>query len=303
MSIETQKIIEKNGLSFDTVMVLGVVKNISKTIRQDLEKIENSLNFFKEVHWYLVESGSSDNSKSVLADLAIKKRNFKYLSIVSLSDSEGSRTENLAKARNEYLKYIREENRIGNYSYIIIADFNLLNSRVSEESILSSWSHTDWDVVTANQSGPYYDIWALRHPLWSPNDCWEHHAFLMQYIRFPEKAVSYSMRSRMLKIPKNSEWIRVISAFGGLAIYKSKILNSNFVYDGVDANGKKICEHVPFHESLNKAGAKIFVNPAMINTNYTDHSRRTTVPYRLYRVSLYPFKVLKKLLHKIITRF
>ena len=300
MGIGTQEIIEENGLSLDTVMVLGIVKNISKTLRRDLEKIGKSLNFFKEVHWFLVESGSSDDSKSVLAELAIEKSNFKYLSIDISSDSEGSRTENLAKARNEYLKYIRGENRIGSYSYVIIADFNLLNSKVSEESILSSWSRTDWDVVTANQSGPYYDIWALRHPLWSPNDCWEHHSFLMQYIRVPEKAVSYSMRSRMLKIPKNSDWIRVVSAFGGLAIYKSKILNSAYVYDGTDANGKKICEHVPFHESLNEAGAKIFVNPAMINTKYTDHSRRTTIPFRLHRISLYPFKVFKKLLNKKI---
>jgi len=296
MSNREREIIEENKLSRDSVIVVGIVKNISKSIRLDIENLGKSLSFFKEVHWFLVESGSSDNSKETLAELAQENANLNYRCIDIISDTENTRTENMAKARNEYLHYLHNGDNMNKYSYVVVADFNLLNSQISRSSILSSWVRSDWDVVTANQSGPYYDIWALRHPFWSPNDCWQQHAFLRQYVKFPEIAMTYSMRSRMLNIPKNSEWINVDSAFGGLAIYKSKILKSESFYIGKNSQGQNICEHVPFHKFLTDAGAKIFVNPAMINARYTDHSRRMTFVYALYRIILYPYKRVRNLL-------
>lgn len=294
MSNGESEIIEANKLSSDSVIVVGIVKNIGKTIKRDLEKLEESLGFFKEVHWFVVESGSSDNSKAILEELAKQNSNFNYKSINIIADSELMRTENMAKARNKYLAFLRNTSRINDYSYVIVADFNLLNKKISRKSLLSSWEQTDWDVVTANQSGPYYDIWALRHPLWSPNDCWEHHAFLRKYVKFPEKATTYAMRSRMLTIPRNSEWIKVDSAFGGLAIYKSKILKSGSLYSGKNSQGQRICEHVPLHNHLTNEGARIFINPGMINARYTDHSRRMTFRYFMYRASLYPYKKAKR---------
>jgi hypothetical protein len=291
-------VLEGNKLSSDSVIVVGIVRDIGKTIKRDIEKIGKSLSFFREVHWFLVESGSSDNSKEILQGLSNENMNLNYISIGEFSDSEEMRTENMATARNQYLSYLRKENRMKNYSYVIIADFNLLNKKISRESILSSWERTDWDVVTANQSGRYYDIWALRHPLWSPNDCWEHHAFLRRYVKLPEKAVTYSMRSRMLNIPKNSEWIRVESAFGGLAIYRPQILQPESLYIGKTPDGHRICEHVPFHKSLADMGARIYVNPSMINTRYTDHSLRLSYFSTILRILSYPKKVFDSLIHR-----
>jgi hypothetical protein len=291
-------VLEGNKLSSDSVIVVGIVRDIGKTIKRDIEKIGKSLSFFREVHWFLVESGSSDNSKEILQGLSNENMNLNYVSIGEISDSEELRTENMATARNEYLSYLRKENRMKSYSYVIIADFNLLNKKISRESILSSWERTDWDVVTANQSGRYYDIWALRHPLWSPNDCWEHHAFLRQYVKLPEKAVTYSMRSRMLNIPKNSEWIRVDSAFGGLAIYRPQILQPESLYIGKTSEGHRICEHVPFHKSLADMGARIYVNPSMINARFTDHSLRLSYFSTILRILSYPKKVFNSLIHR-----
>jgi hypothetical protein len=95
-------------------------------------------------------------------------------------------------------------------------------------------------------------------------------------VRFPESAITFSIRSRMLKISKKSEWIKVDSAFGGFAIYKSKFLLMENYYKGLDDNGKIVCEHVSFHKKLTEYGARIYINPAMINTKYTDHSRQLT---------------------------
>jgi len=287
MNFNYEKKVKDLGLQEKPVLVVGIVKNIEKTLKKDIKNIGNALSFFQDVHWFLVESDSSDNSKQTLAELKNANKNFFYTSIEVLDKSYGFRTERMASARNKYLSYIREHIDPLEFPYIVIADFNLLNNKISIEAVLSSWTRDDWDVVTANQSGRYYDIWALRHPLWSPNDCWEQHSFLQKYFRFPEIVNAYAVRSRMINIPRDSEWIPVDSAFGGFAIYKSKFLINNFSYEGKNDAGKIICEHVYFNKKIKESGARIFINTSLINTNHTDHSRRMSSLHTLIRILKY----------------
>ena len=273
----------------ESAIVVGIVRDIEKSLAGDFERISRAFSRFTRLDWYLVESGSKDDSLSILDRFSKKMNNFEYchLSI----DSSLSRTENMALARNAYLDYLHEASRLDTYEYVIVADFNSLNSKLKKVAVESCFDNPHWDVVTANQESRYYDAWALRHPLWSPNDCWEQHEFFRKYTRFPESAITYSMRSRMLKIPKNFEWIEVDSAFGGLALYKSKVLRSNARYTGVTMEGRAICEHVPFHASLKTSGFRIFINPRFINSGTTDHSRRLSVIFTLARLMRYTFKI------------
>lgn len=287
MDIKSRRMVGEFNLQEKPVLVVGIVKDIEKTLKKDIKNLEAALEFFKDVHWYLVESNSSDKSKEILADLKKQNKHFKYFSVNTSENNNATRTEVMAIARNKYLSYIREHIDPLEFPYIVIADFNLLNNKISIEAVLSSWTRDDWDVVTANQSGRYYDIWALRHPLWSPNDCWEQHSFLQKYFRFPEIVNAYAIRSRMINIPRDSEWIPVDSAFGGFAIYKSKFLINNFSYEGKNDAGKIICEHVYFNKKIKESGARIFINTSLINTNHTDHSRRMSALYTLIRILKY----------------
>jgi hypothetical protein len=174
---------------------------------------------------------------------------------------------------------------------VVIADFNNLNRKLNQAAVKSCWDYENWDVVTANQSGRYYDIWALRHPLWSPNDCWEALDFYRSHVKFPELALTYSLRSRMIKISRESKWIPVESAFGGIAIYRSTVLKTPAIYSGRGTDHLPICEHVPFHHLLRENGARIFINPKFINTRITDHSRRLSLLYTALRILRYPFKI------------
>lgn len=298
MKYKYEKIVWDLGLQEKSVLVVGIVKDIEKSLKRDIKNISKALGFFKDVHWFLVESDSSDNSKLTLLDVKNAHNNFNYVSIADLNKSYSFRTEKLAFARNKYLTYIKEQIDPIEYPYVVVADFNLLNNKLSIESVLSSWCRTDWDVVTANQSARYYDVWALRHPLWSPNDCWEQHEFLKKYIKIPEIINSYSLRSRMIKIPKDSDWIEVDSAFGGFAIYKSSFLLNDVHYEGKNDVGNMICEHVPFNRKIKELGARIFINTNLINTHYTDHSRRMTIFFSFFRLVRYlnPSKINRNIL-------
>ena len=288
MGRNSRQDLSQSPLSGKSIIIVGIVRNISTSIKADLEKLSAAFSDADTIDFFVAESGSSDKSIDVLAELSSQRNDFQYTTL--RIDEKLSRTENMANARNKYLKYLRAESRLSSYSYVVIADFNKLNNKVNAASVKSCFKRDDWDVVTANQSGRYYDAWALRHPLWSPNDCWEQHEFFRKYTKFPELAINYSMRSRMLKIPSNSEWIRVNSAFGGLAIYRSEVLNSKALYSGIRSDGRKICEHVPFHSELHENGARIYLNPAFINARATDHSRRMSLVYTLSRVLKYPIR-------------
>ncbi len=271
-------------------IVVGIVRDIESTIQGDFERLTKAFSRFNKLDFYVVESGSRDKSIEKLEHLSSRYKNFNFAHLDI--DPNSNRTSNMANARNAYLEYLRIDAKYSEYDYVVIADFNNLNNKLDSQSVNSCWENTDWDVVTANQSGRYYDVWALRHPLWSPNDCWEAAYFYRKFIRFPEVALAYALRARSFRIPKSAEWIEVDSAFGGLAIYKANLINSPALYSGLNLKGNAVCEHVPFNTEIRKHGAKIFVNPRMINARITDHTRRLSLPFTILRVARYPFKAL-----------
>jgi glycosyltransferase involved in cell wall biosynthesis len=277
-----------------SVAIVGIVRNIEKSLKKDYERLTKAFSRFEHIDFFVVESGSTDKSNKALEQLSNEKDNFKYECLAI--DHEIIRTSNMATARNAYLAYLREDSRLSQYQYVVVADFNKLNNKLDKNAVDSCWSNSAWDVVTANQSGRYYDIWALRHPIWSPNDCWESLTFYKKYLKFPERALTYSLRARSIRIPKDAEWIEVDSAFGGLAIYKSELLDSAANYRGVSFEGKAVCEHVSFNNELRESGARIYLNPRLINTRITDHTRRLSVLFTLIRIAKYPIKILSKLI-------
>jgi hypothetical protein len=86
----------------------------------------------------------------------------------------------------------------------------------------------------------------------------------------------------MITLPEQGEWIEVDSAFGGLAVYRRGALNG-VKYAGLDKSGDQICEHVSLHEQIKANGGYIFINPRLINTGETTHSRVHCVVPRLKR--------------------
>lgn len=275
------------------VIIVGIAKDVEKSLDADYTRIQNVFsNLSEKVSWFIVESNSIDNS---VAKLNATKNSYENFDFKSLGTMRGHhpRFVHMAESRNEYLSEIRTSIKYKSADYVAIVDLNNLNNELSVEAVRSCFQRSDWDVCTANQNGPYYDIWALRHDLWSPNDCWQAHHFLRNNGVRPEKALYAAVQSRMLRIPPGADWIKVDSAFGGLALYKRWTLDEGF-YSATTQTGQSVCEHLSLHESITNRGGRIFVNPKMVNTSYTDHSEHTRLLRKLIRFSKYPIKYLKK---------
>ena len=263
-----------NTIDIETsFLVVGVVRNCQNTIEKDIKRLISSIPKCKSLEFLIIESDSSDLTVFELSKLSTKIDNFKFITLGELAGKLPSRTQRLAFCRNVYIEEI--EKNYKNVSYVIISDLDDINKDLNLNSITSCFNRSDWDMCSANQNGPYYDIWALRHNLWNPVDPYKQLSFF--------KPFSYSLinkyvniYSKMIKIPMNYNWIQVDSAFGGIAIYKRNCFDFGARYKGEDKFGNQVCEHISFHEELIKKNLKLFINPKFINAALTEHSKVKT---------------------------
>jgi hypothetical protein len=252
------------------VLITGCVRDAAATLRSDVQRFQQALCDVPEVRWYLVESDSEDDTPTVLAALAAEMESFRFRRLGRLRERWPERTQRLAYCRNHYLDEIRSL-RHHDVDVVVIADLDGVCNDFSQEAWNSAWICDDWAVCTANQKGLYYDIWALRHPEWCPDDCWQRYRLLCASGMAPTEALHQAVHSRMIHIPVDSDWIEVDSAYGGLALYRrTALLAGN--YTGITSGGEAICEHVSLHERIRADGGRIFINPRLINTGLTTHS-------------------------------
>jgi len=245
-------------------------------------RIKRALAEADTLSWFLVESDSDDNSIDVLRELTVEIERFRFVSLGNLREKLPQRTNRIAHCRNVYLKELYENELYSAVDFVAIADFDGINTLIDADAVKTCWSREDWDVCTANQAGPYYDVWALRHEVWCPNDCWEQLRFLMQFESNKERALHTSVYGKMIYIPRESDWIPVESAYGGFALYRRSCLQGAF-YCGLTDSGEQVCEHVALHVELSRRGCRIFINPQLINAAWTEHSKQMDLDQRIKR--------------------
>jgi hypothetical protein len=253
--------------NFNSIFVVSTVRNVSKTLMSDCNSLLGAFEGFGRLIWIITESDSSDNTIEVLESAKKKFENFHYFALGNLQDLGWCRTERIAIARNRSLNFLYSHFEPLDTDYIVLADLDGRNSKISRKSVASCWQlEQSWDVCCANQKGPYYDIWALRHPSWCPADCWQEYFQFLSDGFDQKQAFDLAVKSKMIIIPHSQKPIRVDSAYGGLAIYRANLLR-NAEYVGRDESGKEQCDHVSVNLTLTRGGAKILINPSLINGN------------------------------------
>lgn len=250
------------------ILVVGMVRDAARTMPTDLARLRDALGFARTLSWLIVESDSRDITLEVLDRCRQDDPALRVLSLGALTPRLPARTERIAHCRNAARDLV--ETDYPDVDYVVLADMDDLNNRLTRAGVLSCWERDDWGACMANQSGFYYDIWALRHDVWCPNDCWAQNDFFEAHGSGFVRARLAAVYLKMLRIPRDAEWIEVRSAFGGFAVYTRAALLSGR-YTGPYPDGRQICEHVPFHAMLREAGHRLFINPRMINAHYSGH--------------------------------
>lgn len=263
------KIYPPLAIADSRILVVGTVRNVQKTIESEIEKLRQAVSEFKAHRFYIVESDSEDRTLDILNKIKNAKADFDFISLGSLRDSVPKRIERIATSRNVYVDYAKSN--LDLFDFVLVADLDGVNFEISSEKIASCFTRSDWGACTANQSGPYYDIYALRAKDWVEIDCVKEFVKFREDGEHPLSAWTKAVREKQIIIPSQSPWIEVTSAFGGLAIYKIEAFVCGS-YKTRSSQESNISEHVAFHEAIREAGWRIFINPFMTNSDYNEHN-------------------------------
>lgn len=270
------------------ILLVGTVSNVSKTLSREVRIVSRALSDLELVGIYLVESDSQDFTLEVLSNLSKEIQGFDYLSLGDLRSTIPDRISRIRFCRNQYVEYIRKLHKSIDFDYVAVADLDGMNLALKRKGIQSSFSRYDWAGVLANQRFGYYDLLALRHSDWCPNDVMNNLRELQEKIqqspdsKFPfisrliqrlnfDRARRDAIYSQMKVIRKRSNWIPVDSGFGGFGIYKSSVF-LDFNYDPMSPQESLESEHVAFSRKIRQSNQDIFINPAMINNYWNTYN-------------------------------
>lgn len=256
-----------------SVLICGVVRDCVAHVSKDLTRLRESTAWIPKVQFLVIESDSSDDTLLTLQRMAASWTALQVRSLGRLRDQLPERTDRIARARNTCLELLEGDARYVDVDHLIVADLDGMCRDLLPDALRNCWQlDVPWSVCTANQGDCYYDIWALRHPQWCPGDTGVEQELLAPLMG-KSSAKNLALLARMVHISPKTPPIEVGSAFGGLAIYKRAVLEG-LRYDGRDAHGRPACEHVALHQAIVARGARIFINPRLINAKRTWHARR-----------------------------
>jgi len=268
------------------IILVGTVSNVAKTIEKELRTVLKALESFDKIEIFLVESDSNDNSVEILKRIQKGNKNFTFVTKGRLSNKYPNRIARIAYCRNIYVQFIKENFDESRWQYVAVADLDGMNKKLTRNAVDTCFK-TDikWDGIMANQKYGYYDIYALRALNWVEADCFSELKklkcvspnpkvfqnsltnFISNFNHF-DNLREIAIFSKMRTIARNSPLIKVESAFGGFAIYKSKV----FLKSDYKSPNYEESEHVIFHRKLIKIGYSFFINPDMINNNFNSYN-------------------------------
>lgn len=248
----------------------GIARDVAKILPGELNRIEKEMNkVFQPVYFLVIESDSNDDTSKILKDIESKRKNFEYKSLGSIESTLPNRIQRLAFCRNVYVNEIRENKLYKDVDFVAIIDFDIKNNRLRLNQVEKLISEHSWSAIFANQTGLYYDIYALRKKGWVENDCFTEYRNLAKSMSLQD-AKELAIWSKMRKIKKNSALIPVDSAFGGLGIYRKNI----FMKFDYSLSPEQIheSEHVSLHKKITDSNGLLFICPNMTNFSWGAYS-------------------------------
>lgn len=240
------------------VAFVGLARNCEKHLADNLVRLEELSTFCRSWRLHVETNDNTDGTDQVLADFCSRRREASFTSQrlgreQFTAEFAGRRTEALAEYRTACQAWVRDCSPVA--KLVVVIDFDQWGGWSHSGFLhgvgalwethaaygMASVSLLEWRDPATNQTAwLHYDAWALRL-----NSTWDDYT-----------AGQGGWKHQWLP-PVGSPPIPVVSAFGGMAIYRTAAYLAG-TYDGTD------CEHVGFHESIaKKTGRSMYLDPAM----------------------------------------
>jgi hypothetical protein len=256
------------------ILIVGLARNCEKNLQSEIENLMSCFEF-ADLKFLVVESDSSDGTLVILEKLSMTYFNFDFISLGNLARKIPNRVSRITFCRNRYLEKFYQER--DSFDYLVVADLDGVNSKLTRKRVKQAISIENWSMISANQFGPYYDLWALRAKGWLNQDC--HSAFKIDFDSGVNIRSSYfSHFIRPMFMARRLEKIEVSSAFGGLAIYRTQDLGGA-LYSELSEIGDIQCEHINFNRAISESGGKLYIASRLYNSGWTVNAKRSIVRF------------------------
>ena len=269
---------------WDQLWVVGCAQNCAADLEAVLANIQALRGLFRHSRLLVLENDSSDATRQLLAAHGQVDPGLRALALTGLNGRIPVKTVRLAHLRNGALAWLRRQGALEQEALVLVLDLDGVNAAPWDlgrfaEVLEWFWPQREAAAVFANQRGPYYDLWALRHPQLCPDDIWERmlEARLADATTPDGALFEQVIGPRQLSFEPSLPPFQVESAFGGLGFYKSQWLQACAMpYVGettrwLERQGRpelirwQCAEHVSFHAGLRAAGGSLWIHPALLN--------------------------------------
>lgn len=264
----------KEGISLlqnKSLIICSIVRNAEAGLARNIPVINDLCTYFKDYKIVVYENDSKDNTKYILQKWHAQFPEKVHVSVNNLGAKStipqskevnvnpffsSQRISRMVNLRNQYIEYIQKNNWSSDYVMVVDLDVAQLNLN----GILSSFtSNIQWDAVTAfgysispKLKRRYHDTYALT--MWGDENNPQTEAKIKEYA------------DSLGKLKPTDDWVRVFSAFGGLAIYKYEAIKDikyQLIYNN-DSRVEVKCEHYSITEQMiSKGYNQFYINPSM----------------------------------------
>lgn len=268
-------------------LIVGTICNVHSALAKDLYRVYAAFEPFGNVDIHLIESDSKDDTKELLARLALQFENFSFEFLGDLSDSIPNRIDRIRFCRNKYVSFIRENYLVKKWDFVVVADLDGMNSAIKSKSVGRVLKKMDlWDACFATQTLGYYDLYALRSTGWVTEDVFENLEelkranpfefsqsrsliyFISAFLHF-DKLRKKAIYSKMKRL--RGDLVHVDSAFGGIGIYKTLIF-LNYDYSRINGAENFKCEHLDLHSKCIQDRLQLAIDPIFINSHWNEYN-------------------------------
>ena len=240
-----------------TVFFCGISKNCIETIKYNLSflsEYEKKSKF--KIEAILVDSDSNDGTKTEIENFTSKNSFIRYFELNGLEVKYKNRIERITRSRNQCLNIILENYPSNRVIYIPLdLDINLFKyTTIKQLDSLISYciAKKEPNGIFPFSEPFYYDIFALRARGWVKYNSQFWAKRMKKYLKVGSFIYNYLFifRHQLNSVKFMKLEIKILSAFGGMGIYKLPATLSNYTLD--DNYPEDVSEHIIFNTQFNE---------------------------------------------------
>ena len=252
------------------VVICSIVRNAKRGLERNVPVVRALCSRFRDYRIVIFENDSTDGTDRFLEKWAAQDQKVsvscRRTGIRPIPKPEevscnpffsAWRIEKMAAFRNQYLSFVEEQG--WNPDFLVVVDLDV--ARLDLQGILSSFTDSvEWDAVTSfgYSCSPklvrrYHDTFALVE--YGCEDVPQTEASI--------ESASY----RFANLQSGDPWVRVFSAFGGLAVYRYPCIRGlrYLALENADQRVACRCEHFSLSVQMKARGYdRVYINPNMV---------------------------------------